>query len=231
MALKTKNLKPVFQQYLASLQPKTSFLSTSKRFNFDTYKLVRQLERNGFTRGQSVGMMRTINAFLVDSTISLRLELMSAADLENDSYSAKAHLQDVRNELSSLRQNDSLNLKGDTDAILRDIENLEFRFTDLLIQLKNDISMDLNLHKAESKELTTEVDLKIQEINHKLIIRMAELKTNVETMKVELTTNIVWYTVGSIVGLIFLDWVTKDGFKKSAPSSSLNGNSLQNSNS
>jgi hypothetical protein len=41
---------------------------------------------------------------------------------------------------------------------------LELKFTDLLIQLKNDISMDLNSHKAESKELTTEVDLKIQEV-------------------------------------------------------------------
>jgi hypothetical protein len=55
----------------------------SSRFNFDTYKLVRQLERNGFSRGQSVAMMRTINAFLVDSTLSLRQELIGASDLEN----------------------------------------------------------------------------------------------------------------------------------------------------
>jgi hypothetical protein len=101
---------------------------------------------------------------LVDSTLSLRQELMSKSDLENDSYSAKANLQEVRNELSSLRQNDSLNLKGDCDSILREIENLEQKFSDQLLQLKSDISMDLTTHKAESKELTTEVDLRIQEV-------------------------------------------------------------------
>lgn len=168
--------------------------------------------------------MRTINAFLVDSSLSLRNELLSKTDLENDSYSAKAHLQEVRNELSSLRQNDSLNIKGDVDSLLRDIESLELKFSDMLLHLKSDISIDLSSHKAESKELTNEVDLQIQEINHKLIIRLADLKTNIETMKVELTTNIVWLTVASLLALIALDYVTKDMKSSSSTSSNSNGN-------
>ena len=167
--------------------------------------------------------MRTINAFLVDSSLSLRKDLLSKSDLENDSYSAKAHLQEVRNELSSLRQNDSLNIKGDVDSLLRDIENLELKFSDMLLHLKSDISIDLSSHKAESKELTNEVDLQIQEINHKLIIRLADLKTNIETMKVELTTNIVWLTVASLLALIALDYLTKD-LKPSSSSSNTNTN-------
>ena len=81
-----------------------------------------------------------------------------------DSYLAKAQLQELRNELSGLRQNDSQNLKEDSQAILREIEFLDQRFSDSLLQLKSDISMDLNMHKGESKELTTDVDLRIQEV-------------------------------------------------------------------
>ena len=73
---------------------------------------------------------------------------MSKSDLENDSYSAKANLQEVRNELSSLRQNHSLTLKGDCDSILREIENLSGKLSENLLQLKSDISMDLNNHKG-----------------------------------------------------------------------------------
>ncbi|KAJ3370882.1 hypothetical protein HDU91_005809 [Kappamyces sp. JEL0680] len=126
-----------------------------------------------------------------------------------DSYLAKAHLQELRNELSGLRQNDSQNLKEEAQSILREIEFLDARFSDSLLQLKSDISMDLNLHKAESKELTTEVDLRIQEIHHKLSIRLSELKTNIETMKVDLTTSIFYVVFFSIASLIGLDWVLK----------------------
>lgn len=106
--------RPLVQQIVVHFSKATS------SYNFDTYKLVRQLERhsfsnirNGFSRGQSVALMRTINAFLVDSTLSLRQDLTTESDLENESYLAKAHLQELRNELSGLRQNDSQNLKGD----------------------------------------------------------------------------------------------------------------------
>lgn len=83
---------------ISNLNQKSKGIAT--RFNFDTYKLVRQLERNGFTRGQAVALMRTMNAFLVDSSLSVRQELISANDLENETYLQKSHLQELRNELS-----------------------------------------------------------------------------------------------------------------------------------
>lgn len=77
--------------------PKTSSNNTEKpdqlieakrnyimaRLNFDTYKLVRSLERQGFTRGQAVAIMRTINVLLVDSTLSIRRQMLSKTELEN----------------------------------------------------------------------------------------------------------------------------------------------------
>ncbi|KAI8921427.1 hypothetical protein DFJ77DRAFT_449832 [Powellomyces hirtus] len=180
----------------------------TSKFNFDTYKLVRQLERQGFTRGQAVAIMRTINALLVDSTLSIRSGILSKTDLDNQTYLYKAHLQELRNELQLLRQNDSTQLKADTDQILRDTESMNAKFSELVGSLKTDVSMDLNNHKADGREIGTDTDLNIQEIHHKLIVRISDLKTRIETMKVETTRNIVWMALATFAILMSVDWIS-----------------------
>ncbi|KAI8592909.1 hypothetical protein BDZ88DRAFT_406550 [Geranomyces variabilis] len=181
--------------------------SITSKFNFDTYKLVRQLERQGFTRGQAVAIMRTINALLVDSTLSIRSGILSKTDLDNQTYLYKAHLQELRNELQLLRQNDSTQLKADTDQILRDTESMNAKFSEIIGSLKTDVSMDLNNHKTDGREIGTETDLNIQEIHHKLILKISDLKTKIETMKVETTTNIVWMALATFATLMSVDWI------------------------
>lgn len=100
-------------------------------------------------------------------------------------------------------------VSNEVEQILREIESLDQNFSEQLLQLKSDISMDLHSHKAESKELTNEVDLRIQEIHHKLVIRLADLKTNIETMKVNLTTQIGWYVVAAIAAATGLEFVLR----------------------
>jgi Protein of unknown function (DUF1640) len=93
---------------------KASILKTTRNFNFDTYKLVKQLEQTGFNRSQSVALMKTINAFLVDSRLDNMKLLINSKELENENYLSKSNLNQVRAELSGLRQNDTLGLKGDS---------------------------------------------------------------------------------------------------------------------
>ncbi|KAI8820754.1 uncharacterized protein EV422DRAFT_567647 [Fimicolochytrium jonesii] len=180
----------------------------TSRFNFDTYKLVRQLERQGFTRGQAVAIMKSINAVLVDSTLSIRSGILSKTDLENQTYLYKAHLQELRNELQLLRQNDSAQLKSDTEQILRDTETMNAKFSELVGNLKSDVSMDLNNHKTDGREIGTDTDLSIQEIHHKLIVKISDLKTKIETMKVETTRFIVWIGLCTFAILMSVDWIS-----------------------
>ncbi|KAI8915109.1 hypothetical protein BC831DRAFT_507699 [Entophlyctis helioformis] len=181
--------------------------SITTRFNFDTYKLVRQLERQGLTRGQAVAIMRTINAFLVDGTLSLRSATLSTIELENELYLYKSQLQELRNELQLLRQNDSVTLKADTDSVLREIETLNQKFSELVAALKADVAMDLNNHKSDSRELATDTDLRLQEIHHKLVLKMSDIKTRIETMKVELTRMIVWMIIGIVSLVMIVDMI------------------------
>ncbi|KAH6581109.1 hypothetical protein BASA61_009232 [Batrachochytrium salamandrivorans] len=182
---------PMQHQTVLPLQ--CSVHSVTTRFNFDTYKLVRQLELQGLTRAQAVAIMRTINAYLIDATHSVRATTLSTVELENETYLYKSQLQELRNELQLLRQNDSANLKADTEMVVRELESLHQKFADLLASLKGEVAMDLNNHKADSRELGTDTDLRIQEIHHKLVLRLSDLKTKIETMKVEMTRMIVYW--------------------------------------
>ncbi|KAJ3046009.1 hypothetical protein HDV00_003757 [Rhizophlyctis rosea] len=151
--------------------------------------------------------MRTINALLVDSTLSIRSNILSKTDLENQTYLYKAHLQELRNELQLLRQNDSATLKSDTESIMREIENLNQKFSEMLGSLKSEIGMDINNHKTDGREVGTDTDLRIQEIHHRLVIKLSDLKTKIETMKVETTRTIVWMAVGVFALLLSMDWI------------------------
>ena len=151
-------------------------------------------------------------ADLCSSTLSIRSNILSKTDLENVSwkrlstplqahthnsiphqqtYLYKAHLQELRNELQLLRQNDSAALKSDTESIMREIENLNGKFSEMLGSLKSEIGMDINNHKTDGREVGTDTDLRIQEIHHRLVIKLSDLKTKIETMKVETTRTIV----------------------------------------
>jgi hypothetical protein len=176
----------------------------STRFNFDTYKLVRHLERQGFSRGQSVALMRTMNAFLVDSTLSYRQQLLQRQETENQELSQNKALGDVKTELSRVCQNDSIKL--DSEWLAREISQMEHTMMDKIISLKSDISLEMNQLKTDTKDEMKQSEMEIQQLQHKLVIKFADLKTLVETVKVELTTEIVWMTVATMGGLLLFDW-------------------------
>ncbi|KAJ3104423.1 Golgi transport complex subunit 6 [Phlyctochytrium bullatum] len=181
----------------------------STRFNFDTYKLVRQLERQGFSRGQSVAVMRTINALLVDSTLSVRGQMLSKTEVENEAYLYKTNLEELKNELQILRQNETGSLKAEVETIMRNLESLNQKLSERIAALKADVSMDLNNHKTEARDIGTTTDLKIQEIHHKLVIHISNLKTKMETIKMDLTRNIVWTALFAFAFILTAEFLTQ----------------------
>ncbi|KAJ3327460.1 Golgi transport complex subunit 6 [Blyttiomyces sp. JEL0837] len=144
------------------------------------------------SRGQAVAIMRTINALLVDSTLQLRSQMLSHVDVENETYLYKNHLQELRNELQLLRQNETGSLKTDVEQIIRDLDGLNQKLAERIAGLKADVAMDINNHKTEGRDVGTKTDLKIQEIHNKLVIELSSLKTRIETLKMEATRQIVW---------------------------------------
>jgi hypothetical protein len=93
--------------------------------------------------------MRIINACLADSVNQIRSHSLSVTDVEQETYVYKNLLQELRNELQLLRQNETASLKGEAESIGREIESLNHKLVEKVAGLKADVSMDLNNHKAE----------------------------------------------------------------------------------
>jgi hypothetical protein len=122
----------------------------------DTYRLVTRLEKNSFTRGQSVALTRTINALLADNTLKIRNNTLSKAELENESFKFKANLQQLRSELNLLRQNETAALRSETESILRQIERnyevINTQHQPALLSLQRILDTEINSNKLDDQE-------------------------------------------------------------------------------
>ena len=171
----------------------TRTLSHARRpgIPFDTYRFVRQLEKAGLSRRQSVAIMMAMDTLLKSHSAKLSSHILTTQELETETYSYKTHLQEQRNELQLLKLNESASLRSESESLTRDLEKLSQKFAEMTSSLKAEINLDLNNHKADGREIGTEIDLRTQQVLHKLIVKMSTLKTSLETIKVELTRDIV----------------------------------------
>ncbi|KAJ3187559.1 hypothetical protein HK101_009371 [Irineochytrium annulatum] len=119
-------------------------------------------------------------------------------------------------QLQLLRQNETGSLKGDVDQIMRNLDNLNQKLAERIASLKADVSMDLNNHKTEARDVSATIDLKVQEVNHHLILKIADLKTKMETLKMDTTRNIVWVALLSFAFILVAEFSTSPPKKKKA---------------
>lgn len=107
-----------------------------------------------------------------------------------------------------MRQTDSNVLEQETENINSTITKLNSSFTDILSILKSDILIELNQRKSESRENSKLIDLGIQEVNHELKLRISDVRTTIEAMKMAITQSIVRVALGTFASIMFLDYLT-----------------------
>ena len=94
-------------------------------------------------------------------------------------------------------------LKSEFEEILREIDSLNSRFTEHVASLKSEITIELNNRKSEMREQSKRIDLLVQEINHDMVVKMSDVRTNIEAMKMGITQNIVCTCFMALPGFEF----------------------------
>ncbi|ORX50853.1 hypothetical protein DM01DRAFT_1337453 [Hesseltinella vesiculosa] len=156
-----------------------------RKHHFDTYRLLRALENQGFSRQQAEVVMKGIKFKLRESTAQLRNELLLRSDLENESYLFKAELSELRTEIQIMRRNDTQMLQTEASIITREVDALGQRLREDVAVMKNDVTLDMNNRKNETQEEQKAIDMKIQEINNKFTIQLGEVRTELEAVRWE----------------------------------------------
>ncbi|CAO3612172.1 unnamed protein product [Mucor hiemalis] len=129
--------------------------------------------------------MKGIKFRLRESTASVRQQLLLKSDLENESYLFKAALSELRTEVQVMRRNDMQMLQTEMSLITREVDSLEQRLNEGVADMKNEIQMDMNNRKNETREDQKGMDMKIQEINNKFTIRLGDIRTEIEAVRWE----------------------------------------------
>jgi hypothetical protein len=172
----------------------------------DTYRIVRSLEKTGLSRRQSVAIMLVMDNILKSHIDHLNSSTLKRSELENLNYSYRSALSKQKDELSSLRLKESAVLKSENEFLIKEIERLTSKFNEFNSSLKSEINLDLNNHKSDNRELGTDIHLATSQVIHKLLVKISVLKMNMETVKVNLTRDIVWYSFGFFLGILTLDF-------------------------
>ncbi|KAG0208720.1 Succinate--CoA ligase [GDP-forming] subunit beta, mitochondrial [Mortierella sp. GBA30] len=155
--------------------------------NFNTNKVVSKLEKNGFQRGQSEGIMRAIKALLGQHTTRIRKNMLTRGDLENESYLFKAALTELRTELQILRKNDAAALAIKTEIISREIDSLNQKLREDIANVKNDIAIDMNSRKSDVREEQKALEIRIQSMSNHYMAQLGDMRTKMEAAKWETT--------------------------------------------
>ncbi|KAJ3111611.1 hypothetical protein HK100_002632 [Physocladia obscura] len=158
----------------------------------DTQAAVFKLSKCGLTRGQSAAIARTAQSLLIAKTQRMRNSLVAAAELDKAQFFRDKQAHELRSELEILRRNETALLRTELESISRALDALTQKSSEKIASLKSDVTFDLNNHKTERRALSTRIDLRIQEIHHKLTVELSTLKTRLESVKMEATQRAIW---------------------------------------
>ncbi|KAI5290449.1 hypothetical protein KEM54_001511 [Ascosphaera aggregata] len=156
--------------------------------HFDTYGLVKELQKGGFTEEQSIYIMKGIRGALGDNLKSAKNELMSKSQIENDSYLFKAASEELRNNIMVARASEIESQRTRRAQLQHELDILTQRLNQDFSGLKDDLKEMFNNQKISTREAQRSIDTAIQELNYQITVSLnSDGKSEVEGLRWILT--------------------------------------------
>lgn len=156
--------------------------------HFDTYGLVRDLGKSGFTEEQSITIMKAIRGILQDNLELARESLTSKSDVQNETYLFKAACSELQQSLQASRSSEVQRQRTSRTQLQHEVDILSQRMNQDLTGLKDDLKGMFNDHKMTTRELQRSLDTAIQELNYKITVSLnSDGKSTVEGLRWILT--------------------------------------------
>ncbi|RCI01442.1 hypothetical protein CU098_007653 [Rhizopus stolonifer] len=171
---------------LRLIRPKLLPSSSSLRRNIshDTTRFLPHDTSRPFPPPQPTRPIDILEQSKDKSVMSPALDAM-AKDISHNSAFRQTALSELRTEIQVLRKNDMQMLQAELSLLIREVDILDQRLNEGISTMKNDIQMDMNNRKNETREDQKAMDMKIQEINNKFTIRLGDIRTEIEAVRWE----------------------------------------------
>ena len=107
--------------------------------HFDTWSLVQDLSKGGFTHEQTVTLMKAVRGILGDNMDLARRGLVSKSDVENETYLFQAACSELRTEVQNSRQSEMEKLRTQRAQLQHEVEILGQRMTQDISNMKDEL--------------------------------------------------------------------------------------------
>lgn len=156
--------------------------------HFDTYSLVRDLAKGGFTQDQSITIMKAIRSLLAHNLDIAKDGLISKSDVENETYLFRAACSELRTSLQTSRNSEMQRQRTQRAHLHHEVDILTQRMTQDSLGLREDLKAMFNERKMASQEEKRLVDGKILELGYEITVLLnSESKSEVEGLRWILT--------------------------------------------
>jgi len=154
------------------------------KYQLDTYFLVRDLAKSGFTNDQSVTIMKAIQHILQKNIDFAKQCLISKSTVDNESYQFKAACSEFRSSLQTAYNLDTKRQHALRIQLEQESETLSQRFAQEIAGMKDNIKGMLNDYSIATQEDQRNIDTLLQDLNYKISVSLnSDGKTVIDSIR------------------------------------------------
>ena len=177
-----------------------------REHHFDTLKVVKRLEDEGFTEQQAEAMVRVLSDVIeeryaakhwatawtslqehalltVYSIQNLTRTMVLREDQERTTYTQKVDFAKLRSELVTMDASEFAQTRASHDRLANELEKLRGRLRDEIARTQASVRLDLNLEKGRIREESNVMDIKLKETETRIEQESAILRERLEQVK------------------------------------------------
>ncbi|XP_061595122.1 coiled-coil domain-containing protein 90B, mitochondrial [Cololabis saira] len=174
-----------------------------RKLTFDSHSLVTALEGSGFEKRQAELIVSALVTLTTANTDIVYKDMVTKAHQEIAVQQIMAHLDSVRKDMVILEKSEFANLRSENTKMKRELQQLQNRMQEETQKVRAESKLDINLERSRISDMFTEQERKLMEatsefhhkkadlendnmeVNKKIDLQVASLKTVLESLKLE----------------------------------------------
>jgi hypothetical protein len=158
------------------------------RMYLDTYRMSKDLEEHGHQRAQASILVEALHQAAQKFLERFSQERLSHTQYDKGIYLYRTLFSTLKSELQVIEKNEVGLIKGEHQAIEREIERTHQKLQEDVALLKSNIIMEMNTHRETIRDMVTwTLQRSIHDVNNHLNIELSKIRIQMESIRLIVT--------------------------------------------
>ncbi|XP_047235994.1 coiled-coil domain-containing protein 90B, mitochondrial isoform X2 [Girardinichthys multiradiatus] len=174
-----------------------------RKLTFDSHAMVLELEKSGLEKRQAELIVSALVTLTTANMDIVYKDMVTKSHQEIAVQQIMSHLDSIRKDMVILEKSEFANLRSENMKMKRELEQLQNRLKEESEKVRAETKLDINLERSRISDMFTDQEKKLMEatsefyhkkadlendnmeINKKIDLQVASLKTVLESLKLE----------------------------------------------